>query len=291
MPTLYLDCDGFFASCEEADDPTLHGRPVAVSTTDADNPGAVLIAVNPTAKRLGVGKGENAREARKSVRDLVVRSQRPERYVAIHHAIARAVDTVLPGAQPRSIDELSVELDSGDDPERILAQVKSAIRKAVGPIITVSCGIAPSHFLAKPPFARRGEQAGRRRRVAPGRHPQGVRGARALGPPGTRARNGGAAPAPRHRLGESAVRCRSSGGSVGVGVGGGGRYSQSPARREPAASGARTAAIDMETCLKCGGKLLPSRARGLSGFVAPALPLATIRSRRFLLGANTPWNR
>ena len=36
-----------------------------------------------------------------------------------------------------------------DQPEKILDEVKSAIRQAVGPIITVSCGIAPSAYLAK----------------------------------------------------------------------------------------------------------------------------------------------
>ena len=77
MKALYLDCDGFFASCEESADRALHGRPVGVSTTDPDNPGGVLIAVNPAAKRLGVGKGENAREARRAVPELVVRAQRP----------------------------------------------------------------------------------------------------------------------------------------------------------------------------------------------------------------------
>ena len=146
---MYLDCDGFFASCEESADSALHGRPVAVSTSDPDNPGAVLIAVNPEAKRRGVGKGERAHEARASVADLVIRHQRPELYVATHHTIARAVDSVLPGAQSRSIDELSAELGPEDDPERILAQAKRAIRAAVGPIITVSCGIAPSAYLAK----------------------------------------------------------------------------------------------------------------------------------------------
>ena len=56
---------------------------------------------------------------------------------------------MLPGAQSRSIDELSAELASEDDPEHILAQVKDAIRAAVGPIITVSCAVAPSAYLAK----------------------------------------------------------------------------------------------------------------------------------------------
>ena len=149
MPTLYLDCDGFFASCEESADPALHGQPVGVSTTDPANPGAVLIAVNPEAKRRGAGKGIRARDARATVPGIAIREQRPELYVATHHAIARAVDTVLPGATSRSIDELAVDLEHSDDAEAILEAVKTAIRRAVGPIVTVSCGVAPSAYLAK----------------------------------------------------------------------------------------------------------------------------------------------
>ena len=53
------------------------------------------------------------------------------------------------GAKPHSINELSADLDPNDHPERVLREVKKTIRAAVGPIITVSCGIAPSVYLAK----------------------------------------------------------------------------------------------------------------------------------------------
>ena len=149
MATLYLDCDGFFASCEENADPALHGRPVGVSTIDPDNRAAVLIAVNTAAKRRGLGKGESAEEARERVPDITIRHQRPELYVATHHAIARALDTVLPGGRPHSIDELAAELAPSDEPEAILEQVKTAIAETLGPVITVSCGVAPNAFLAK----------------------------------------------------------------------------------------------------------------------------------------------
>ena len=149
MPTLYLDCDGFFAACEENADPALHGRPVGVSTIDPDNRAAVLIAVNTAAKRRGLGKGESAEEARRLVPDITVRHQRPELYVATHHAIARALDTVLPGARSHSVDELAAELAPSDEPEAILEQVKAAIAETLGPVITVSCGVAPNAFLAK----------------------------------------------------------------------------------------------------------------------------------------------
>ena len=149
MPSLYLDCDGFFAACEENADPALHGRPVGVSTIDPDNRAAVLIAVNTAAKRRGLGKGESAEEARRLVPDITIRHQRPELYVATHHAIARALDTVLPGGRPHSVDELAAELAPDDEPEAILKQVKAAIAETLGPVITVSCGVAPNAFLAK----------------------------------------------------------------------------------------------------------------------------------------------
>ena len=149
MRTLYLDADGFFAACEESADPALHGRPVGVSTIDPANRAAVLIAVNVPAKRRGLRKGEPAQEARLRVPDLAVRHQRPELYVATHHAMARAVDTVLPGGKAHSIDELSAELGPRDHPETIIEGVKRAICASLGPVVTVSCGVAANAFLAK----------------------------------------------------------------------------------------------------------------------------------------------
>ena len=77
---LYLDADGFFASCEEAADPALHGRPVGVVAGEpyADAP---LIAVNTVAKRAGVRSGDRVCDARALCPGFVVCPQRVERYV------------------------------------------------------------------------------------------------------------------------------------------------------------------------------------------------------------------
>lgn len=62
---LYLDADGFFASCEEVASPALRGRPVWVVAGDvyAD---ARLIAVNTAAKRASVRSGDRVCDARRS---------------------------------------------------------------------------------------------------------------------------------------------------------------------------------------------------------------------------------
>ena len=125
---LYLDADGFFASCEEAADPRLHGRPVGVvaGSAYADAP---LIAVNTVAKRAGVRSGDRVRDARDLCPAFVVRPQCVERYVAIHDRMVCAVGAVLPVAAVHSIDEISARLSPRDDPPSVVDRVKRSVAR------------------------------------------------------------------------------------------------------------------------------------------------------------------
>ena len=147
-PWLYLDADGFFASCEEAADPRLHGRPVGVvaGRAYADAP---LIAVNTAAKRAGVRSGDRLRDARELCPGFVVRPQRVERYVAIHERMVCAVGVVLPVAAVHSIDEISARFSPRDDAQSVVDRVKSSVAGALSPLVPVSVGVAPSAWLAK----------------------------------------------------------------------------------------------------------------------------------------------
>ena len=118
-PWLYLDADGFFASCEEAADPALHGRPVGV-VAGGPYPAAPLIAVNTAAKAADVRSGDRLCDARDRCAGFVVRPQRVERYVDVHSRMVGAVETVLPVDAVHSIDELSARLCARDDPERLV---------------------------------------------------------------------------------------------------------------------------------------------------------------------------
>ena len=145
---LYLDADGFFASCEEAADPALHGRPVGVVAGEpyADAP---LIAVNTVAKRAGVRSGDRVCDARALCPGFVVCPQRVERYVDVHSRMVAAVEGVLPVAAVHSIDELSARLCPRDDPRVLVAGVKSAVAAALTERVPVSVAVAPSAWLAK----------------------------------------------------------------------------------------------------------------------------------------------
>ena len=145
---LYLDADGFFASCEEAADPRMHGRPVGV-VAGSPYAEAPLIAVNTTAKRAGVRSGDRLRDARELCPGFVVCPQRVERYVAIHERMVCAVGTVLPVAAVHSIDEISARLSPRDDPLSVVDRVKSSVAGALSRLVPVSVGVAPSTWLAK----------------------------------------------------------------------------------------------------------------------------------------------
>ena len=147
-PWLYLDADGFFASCEEAADPRLHGRAVGVVAGSA-YPDAPLIAVNTVAKRAGVRSGDRVRDARALCPGFAVRPQRVERYVAVHGRMVCAVGAVLPVSAVHSIDELSAQLSPRDDADSVVDRVKRSVAGALSPLVPVSLGVAPSAWLAK----------------------------------------------------------------------------------------------------------------------------------------------
>ena len=145
---LYIDFDGFFASCEEQADPGLHGRPVGVIPFAGARNSCVL-AANPAAKRFGVKTGTAIAEARRLCPRITLTPQRPDHYVRIHRRIIAAVLSVLPIDVVCSIDELAAVLGERDRPEEVAGRIKARVRAAVGERITCSIGCASNRWLAK----------------------------------------------------------------------------------------------------------------------------------------------
>ena len=148
---LYLDADRFFAQVE------LRSRGLPASTalvvTAADEPpvrdGHSIIAVSSAAKGRGVKRGMRVAEARGVCRGLRCVAQCPPRYVDAHRRMVRAVDTVIPVLRACSIDEVLCRLDRRDEPYRLMRDVKAAVLDALGSIVTVSLGVAPTPLLSK----------------------------------------------------------------------------------------------------------------------------------------------
>ncbi|MES2667221.1 MAG: hypothetical protein V4712_14080 [Pseudomonadota bacterium] len=148
---LFFDMNSFYASVAQAEEPTLMGRPVGVLTTDARN--AACIAASIDAKRCGVGMGTRQDEARRLCPGIVFRPVKHDVCVRYHHAILRAVDTVLPVHRVWSIDECSCLLTgSQQDLPRALdlgRSLQQAVLAQVSPALRCSVGLAPTRLLAK----------------------------------------------------------------------------------------------------------------------------------------------
>ena len=145
---LYIDFDGFFASCEEQADPGLHGLPVGVIPF-AGAKNSCVISANAAAKRFGVKTGTSIADARRLCSRIALVAQRPDLYVRVHRRIVAAVLSVLPIDVICSIDELAMVLEERDRPEEIAGRIKAGVREAVGERVTCSIGCAPNRWLAK----------------------------------------------------------------------------------------------------------------------------------------------
>ncbi|QFU17262.1 Y-family DNA polymerase [Microvirga thermotolerans] len=146
---LYIDFDSFFASAEQHLQPRLRGRPVGVVPIASEHTG--LIAVSREAKAAGVKRGTSVRDARRLCPGIVLVAARHERYVALHRAIVRAVETVLPVKAVCSIDEMVCALTPAEqaDALAVARRVKRAVAREIGPALTCSVGLGPNELLAK----------------------------------------------------------------------------------------------------------------------------------------------
>lgn len=137
--------NSFFASVEQAEDPTLRHKPVIVVPTQ----GSCALAASYEAKAYGVKTGTLEREARRMCPGLISVTARPKLYMAYHHRIVKLLADISPRVTMRSIDEGSLRLFRNEDPWQLALQIKQAIWQKLSPVVHCSIGIAPNVFLAK----------------------------------------------------------------------------------------------------------------------------------------------
>ncbi len=148
---LFVDMNGYFASCEVQERPELRGKPVAVVPMLTDY--TVAIAANYVAKAYGVKTGTPILEAKQMCPDLRCILARHDVYVRYHHLVHDEVLKHVPISKVWSVDELSSRLPPGfrnrPEAEAVARRIKDGIRRNVGEALTCSIGIAPNSFLAK----------------------------------------------------------------------------------------------------------------------------------------------
>jgi DNA polymerase IV len=148
---LYLDMNAYFASVEQAEDPSLRGRPIAVAPLEADT--TFIIAASVEAKRHGVKTGHMVGDAKARLPELLIVPARPPLYVHYHRRIIEVVEDVLPVLKVCSIDEMKFGLigreTHPENAREIGLRMKAAVREGVAENLTCSVGIAPNSFVAK----------------------------------------------------------------------------------------------------------------------------------------------
>lgn len=148
---ILFDLNSFFASCEQQEDPSLRGKPVAVIPTMADS--TSVIAASYEAKRLGIKTGTKVGDAKKMCPGLILKTGNHKLYTQYHHKIIKAVEEVLPIKKVLSIDEMACELIGREREfeaaKKIAQQMKDHVRAVVGSEIKSSVGVGPNVLIAK----------------------------------------------------------------------------------------------------------------------------------------------
>ncbi len=149
MRRLYLDFDSFFASAEQHFNPDLRGKPVGVVPLDSPHTGC--IAISREAKARGLKTSISIKEARQTVPDMIFVVARPDAYVRLHHRILKVIESCLPIAKVRSIDELVCHLlpSETETAAELAARIKQALAENFSAGLTCSIGIASTELLAK----------------------------------------------------------------------------------------------------------------------------------------------
>lgn len=144
---LHVDMDAFFTSVEQADDPSLQGKPVVIGQSLR----GVASAASYEARKYGIKSAMPIVQAKKLCPHAVFLPGRMSRYREISVKIMNIMRALCPVVEQASVDEAYADISGTrrifGPPENIAQHLKAEILAATN--LTCSVGIAPNKFLAK----------------------------------------------------------------------------------------------------------------------------------------------
>lgn len=140
---VHLDADAFFAAVEQAADPKLRGKPIAVGGEKR----GIIASASYEARKFGVYTPMPTARARKLCPKLIVLPGNFERYEQFSHWMFGYAYDFTPEVEQTSIDEGYFDLSGARKPA---AEIALTIRKAIGQRlkITVSEGIGTNKLVS-----------------------------------------------------------------------------------------------------------------------------------------------
>ncbi|WP_144510188.1 DNA polymerase IV [Bacillus sp. FJAT-22090] len=146
---FHLDMNSFYASVEQAHDPSLKGKAIAVAGNPKERRG-ILVTCSYEARAKGVYTTMSVWEARRKCPELILLPPNFERYRAASKAIFDILRSYTPLVEPVSIDEGYMDVSEVEMGEDAIAFAESIQQRIIRELdLPSSIGIAPNKFLAK----------------------------------------------------------------------------------------------------------------------------------------------
>lgn len=147
MTIALVDCNSFYASCEQVFQPALSDQPLVVLS---NNDGCV-VARSAEAKALGIRMGEpwfQVRQRLPAARKVMVRSSNYALYADMSHRVMRLLGRFSPRQEVYSIDECFLDLAHlPDSPVGIARAIVDQVPRWTG--LPVCVGLGATKTLAK----------------------------------------------------------------------------------------------------------------------------------------------
>src|SRR5271156_5528459 len=142
---VHLDADAFFAAVEQASDPKLRGKPIAVGGEKR----GIIASASYEARKFGIYTPMPTMRARKLCPKLIVLPGDFERYEQFSHWMFSYAYDFTPNVEQTSIDEgyFDITANRSKPPVEIAQTIGNAIRQLLK--ITVSQGIASNKLISQ----------------------------------------------------------------------------------------------------------------------------------------------
>lgn len=149
LTLAHIDCDAFFTSIEQRDNPDLRGKPVIVG---GDSNRGVVAACSYETRKFGVHSAMPMVQAKKLCPDAIIVPHRMDAYRAASKQMREIFLSITPLVEPTSVDEAYLDLTGTEAYHRlpaaaVLARATLEIEGEIG--VTVSVGLSYNKGLAK----------------------------------------------------------------------------------------------------------------------------------------------
>lgn len=147
---LHSDMNNFYASVECLDNPSLRGKPVAV-TGDPDARHGIILAKNYEAKKYGIVTGEPLWMARQKCPDVIFTPPRYDRYIEFSQAASQIYEEYTDRVESFGLDECWLDVSESTSlfgsGKEIADEIRYRVKQELG--ITASIGVSYNKIFAK----------------------------------------------------------------------------------------------------------------------------------------------